>query len=92
MKFMNLKQYIDAKHFAGDCEPVVMVAKGQSELDFSSNRFISASLPIIHAHPEKPGIKKYVISPDCLSRLCVSCPICNIVESKNLMIVKKDQT
>ncbi|PKI68810.1 hypothetical protein CRG98_010867 [Punica granatum] len=30
MKFMNLKQYIDAKHFAGDCEPVVIIAKGQT--------------------------------------------------------------
>ncbi|PKI68812.1 hypothetical protein CRG98_010869 [Punica granatum] len=30
VKFMNLKQYIDAKHFAGDCEPVVIIAKGQT--------------------------------------------------------------
>ncbi|KAK4761405.1 hypothetical protein SAY87_029289 [Trapa incisa] len=30
MKFMNLKQYMDAKHFAGDCVPVVIIAKGQN--------------------------------------------------------------
>ncbi|CAM8923166.1 unnamed protein product [Rhodiola kirilowii] len=30
MRFMKSRQYIDAKDFAGDCEPVVMIAKGQS--------------------------------------------------------------
>ncbi|KAF3457275.1 hypothetical protein FNV43_RR01932 [Rhamnella rubrinervis] len=30
MKFLKGKGYIDAKDFAGDCEPVVMIAKGQN--------------------------------------------------------------
>ncbi|CAM8991357.1 unnamed protein product [Rhodiola kirilowii] len=30
MRFMKSKQYIDAREFAGECEPVVMIAKGQS--------------------------------------------------------------
>ncbi|GMJ09148.1 hypothetical protein like AT2G48030 [Hibiscus trionum] len=30
MKFMKNKQYTDAKDFAGECEPVVVIAKGQS--------------------------------------------------------------
>ncbi|KAL7599485.1 uncharacterized protein LOC111915570 [Lactuca sativa] len=30
MRFLNEKDYIDAKHFAGDCEPVVIMSKGQS--------------------------------------------------------------
>lgn len=28
--FLKGEEYIDAKDFAGDCEPVVMIAKGQS--------------------------------------------------------------
>ncbi|THG04456.1 hypothetical protein TEA_022628 [Camellia sinensis var. sinensis] len=31
MRFLKSKQYTDAKDFAGECEPVVMIAKGQSE-------------------------------------------------------------
>lgn len=30
MKFLTSKEYTDAKDFAGECEPVVMIAKGQS--------------------------------------------------------------
>lgn len=30
MKFLKTKQYTDAKDFAGECESVVMIAKGQS--------------------------------------------------------------
>ncbi|XP_044494657.1 uncharacterized protein LOC123217634 [Mangifera indica] len=30
IKFLKSKQYTDAKDFAGECEPVVMIAKGQS--------------------------------------------------------------
>ena len=30
MKFLKSKQYTDAKDFAGECESVVMIAKGQS--------------------------------------------------------------
>ncbi|XWS46760.1 hypothetical protein CRYUN_Cryun14cG0095600 [Craigia yunnanensis] len=30
MKFLKNKQYTDAKDFAGECEPVVVIAKGQS--------------------------------------------------------------
>ncbi|KAF5462579.1 hypothetical protein F2P56_018570 [Juglans regia] len=30
MRFLKSKQYTDAKDFAGECEPVVMIAKGQS--------------------------------------------------------------
>ncbi|KAE8722875.1 GH3 family protein [Hibiscus syriacus] len=30
MKFLKIKQYTDAKDFAGECEPVVVIAKGQS--------------------------------------------------------------
>ncbi|XVF32653.1 hypothetical protein REPUB_Repub17cG0101100 [Reevesia pubescens] len=30
MKFLKNKQYTDAKEFAGECEPVVVIAKGQS--------------------------------------------------------------
>lgn len=30
MKFLKNKQYTDAKDFAGEYEPVVMIAKGQS--------------------------------------------------------------
>lgn len=30
IKFLKSKQYTDAKNFAGECEPVVMIAKGQS--------------------------------------------------------------
>lgn len=30
MKFLKSKQYTDAKEFAGECEPVVIIAKGQS--------------------------------------------------------------
>lgn len=31
MKFLKHRQYTDAKDFAGECEPVVVIAKGQSE-------------------------------------------------------------
>lgn len=34
MKVLKGKGYIDAKDFAGDCEPVVMIAKGQSNHNF----------------------------------------------------------
>ncbi|KAJ9171908.1 hypothetical protein P3X46_015209 [Hevea brasiliensis] len=30
MRFLKSKQYTDAKEFAGECEPVVMIAKGQN--------------------------------------------------------------
>ena len=30
MKFLSGKGYIDSKDYAGDCEPVVIMAKGQS--------------------------------------------------------------
>ncbi|XP_059625803.1 uncharacterized protein LOC132268906 [Cornus florida] len=30
MRFLKSKQYTDAKNYAGECEPVVMIAKGQS--------------------------------------------------------------
>lgn len=31
MKFLKGKQYVDAKHFAGECEAVVILAKGQGK-------------------------------------------------------------
>lgn len=31
MKYLKNKQYTDAKDFAGECEPVVVIAKGQSK-------------------------------------------------------------
>ena len=41
MKHLKNKQYTDAKDFAGECEPVVVIAKGQSikpfYLSFSLN-------------------------------------------------------
>ena len=37
MKFLKNRQYTDAKDFAGECEPVVMIAKGQSIISFSLN-------------------------------------------------------
>ncbi|KAI3692436.1 hypothetical protein L6452_32252 [Arctium lappa] len=30
MNFLHENKYIDAKHFAGDCEPAVIISKGQS--------------------------------------------------------------
>lgn len=30
MEFLKGKEYVDAKSFAGECEPVVIIAKGQS--------------------------------------------------------------
>lgn len=30
MNFLHENEYTDAKHFAGDCEPVVIISKGQS--------------------------------------------------------------
>lgn len=30
MEFLKGKEYVDAKNFAGECEPVVIIAKGQS--------------------------------------------------------------
>ena len=30
MQYLKAKQYVDAKDFAGECEAVVVVAKGQS--------------------------------------------------------------
>jgi hypothetical protein len=37
MKYLKGKQYVDAKDFAGECEAVVVVAKGQGErLHFSA--------------------------------------------------------
>lgn len=32
MKFLKGKQYVDAKDFAGECEAIVVVAKGQGGL------------------------------------------------------------
>lgn len=49
--FLKGEEYIDAKDFAGDCEPVVMIAKGQStslvlhEASFCS--FISSKIECI---------------------------------------------
>lgn len=34
MRFLKQKQYTDAKDFAGECESVVMIAKGQSTKHF----------------------------------------------------------
>lgn len=31
MRFLKNKQYTDAKDFAGECESVVVIAKGQSK-------------------------------------------------------------
>jgi hypothetical protein len=31
MKYLKGKQYVDAKDFAGECEAVVVVAKGQGK-------------------------------------------------------------
>ena len=42
MKYLKGKQYVDAKDFAGECEAVVVVAKGQGEIDQSQT--IEASL------------------------------------------------
>ena len=33
MKYLKGKQYVDAKDFAGECEAVVVVAKGQGTID-----------------------------------------------------------
>lgn len=33
MRFLKGKQYSDAKNFAGECESVVVVAKGQGKVD-----------------------------------------------------------
>lgn len=30
MRFLKGREYVDAKDFAGECEPVVVIAKGQS--------------------------------------------------------------
>lgn len=30
MNFMKSKDYDDAKEYAGECEPIVIIAKGQS--------------------------------------------------------------
>jgi hypothetical protein len=35
MRYLKLKRYVDAKDFAGECEAVVVVAKGQGEIDQS---------------------------------------------------------
>lgn len=32
MKYLKSKEYTDAKDFAGECESVVMIAKGQSKI------------------------------------------------------------
>lgn len=34
MRFLKSKEYTDAKDFAGECESVVVVAKGQSKHAF----------------------------------------------------------
>lgn len=36
MKYLKSKEYTDAKDFAGECESVVMIAKGQSKQLFKS--------------------------------------------------------
>ena len=38
MKFLKKEQYEDAKDFAGECESVVMIAKGQSKFIFTLSR------------------------------------------------------
>lgn len=38
MRFLKSKEYTDAKDFAGECESVVVVAKGQSEHWAPSNK------------------------------------------------------
>ena len=35
MNFMKSKDYVDAKDYAGECEPIVIIAKGQSNLTYS---------------------------------------------------------
>ena len=46
MRFLKSKQYTDAKDFAGECESVVMIAKGQSiKLNMSPN-FLALSFKI----------------------------------------------
>ena len=37
LKYLKGKQYSDAKNFAGECEAVVVVAKGQRDLILQSN-------------------------------------------------------
>lgn len=31
MEFLKREEYVDAKNFAGECEPAVIIAKGQSK-------------------------------------------------------------
>lgn len=35
MNFMKSKDYDDAKDYAGECEPIVIIAKGQSIYNIS---------------------------------------------------------
>lgn len=52
IRFLKDRQYTDAKDFAGECEPVVVIAKGQSMVSFSP--IISSSImPIwlIYVYP-----------------------------------------
>ena len=37
MRYLKVKRYVDAKDFAGECEDVVVVARGQGEIDHNSN-------------------------------------------------------
>lgn len=39
MKFLKEKSYVDAKDFAGECEAIVVLAKGQGEPAASSRPF-----------------------------------------------------
>lgn len=34
MKFLKSKHYVDAKNFAGECQAVVVLAKGQSKKSY----------------------------------------------------------
>lgn len=40
MRFLKGKQYTDAKDFAGEFEPVVVIAKGQSQCSINFQRLI----------------------------------------------------
>lgn len=39
MSYMKSKGYVDAKDYAGECEPIVIMTKGQSNYNFSTTRF-----------------------------------------------------
>lgn len=39
MRFLKSRNYTDSKDFAGECEPVVMIAKGQSTMNYISKYY-----------------------------------------------------